>query len=422
MILQFIKTNILSKKLRNFLTIFSILVSVMLIIMVQNLTAQLKSNVVENAGTYDILVGANGSATQLVLSSMFYYDNPIGNINISYYENLQKDSRIVKVVPIGMGDNYNGYKIIGTSTDFFDDGYELKAGTLFEKEGDVVIGSTVARATGLSIGSTFSGMHGLTESGGHEHADFKYTVVGILAQTKTPSDTVIYTDIQSVWAVHGLEHDHDHEEGEEHDEETLMAEEMEHEEEEHTTSGHGTTSSEDLITALLVKTTSLANQVLVTNELSKNADIQAINPAATLRRLLVTLNAGEVIVTLVAYVSIFLSVIVLFTTMLSASIERRKDISILRALGANRKTVFLTILLETLIIALIGAILGFVIAHLAIGIAGNYTAVNYGINISGFSVQTSEIFVLIGAVLLSVLAGIIPAVMVYRTDATKYLK
>ena len=412
MILQFVKTNILSKKLRNFLTIFSILVSVMLIIAVQNLTAQLKNNVIDNAGTYDVLVGANGSSTQLVLSSMFYYDVPIGNINISYYENLQKDSRVVKVVPIGMGDNYNGYKIIGTSSQFFDEGYSIKEGRLFEKEGEVVVGSTVAKATGLRIGSTFAGMHGIAGEGGHEHGDFKYTVVGILAQTKTPSDTAIYTDIKSVWTVHGLEHDHDEDD---HDEE------MEHEEE-HISSGHGEHSSEDLITALLVKTTSLANQVVVANELNKNTDVQAINPAATLRKLLVTLSAGEVVVTLVAYVSIFLSVIVLFTTMLSASIERRKDISILRALGANRKTVFLTILLETLIIAIIGSLLGFVIAHIAIGIAGNYTAVNFGINISGLSVQTSEIFVLIGAVILSVIAGIIPAIMVYKTDATKYLK
>ena len=277
----------------------------MLIITVQNLTAQLKSNVIENAGTYDILVGANGSATQLVLSSMFYYDNPIANINISYYENMQKDSRIVKVVPIGMGDNYNGYKIIGTSTQFFDEGYELKEGKLFENEGEVVIGSTVARATGLKIGSTFAGMHGLASEGGHEHGDFKYTVVGILNQTKTPSDTVIYTDIQSVWEVHGLEYDHDHEENENHDEE------------EHMSSAHEGTSSENLITALLVKTTSLANQVVVTNELAKNTDIQAINPAATLRRLLVTLSAGEIIVTLVAYVSIFLSVIGIATLLVA---------------------------------------------------------------------------------------------------------
>ncbi len=409
MILQFVKTNILSKKLRNFLTIFSILVSVMLIISVQNLTTQLKSNVIENAGVYDILVGAPGSSIQLVLNTIFYYDAPIANINIEYYESLQKDSRVANVVPIGMGDNYNGYKIIGTSNDFFTDKYKLKSGELFKNNGEAVIGSTVAKITGLKVGDKFSGMHGLTEEGGHAHADFQYTVVGVLEQTKTPSDTVIYTDIESLWTVHGLEHN-------EHNENDDM--EMD---DEHNESMHGN-SSENLITALLVKTTSLSNQVMVTNDLNKNNDIQAINPAATLRKLLVMLNAGEIVVTLVAYVSIFLSIIVLFTTMLSASIERRKDISILRALGANRKTVFKTILLETLIIAIIGAVLGFIVAHIAIGILGNYTAVNYGINISGFSVQIAEVFVLLGAVVLSIVAGMIPAVMVYKTDATKYLK
>lgn len=408
MILQFVKTNILSKKLRNFLTIFSILVSVMLIISVQNLTTQLKSNVIENAGAYDVLVGAPGSSIQLVLNTIFYYDAPIANINIDYYENLKKDSRVTSVVPIGMGDNYNGYKIIGTSNDFFTDKYKIKNGELFKNNGEAVIGSTVAKVTGLKVGDKFSGMHGLTEEGGHEHGDFKYTVVGILEQTKTPSDTVIYTDIESLWTVHGLEKT-EHSEGEEHNESE------EHE------SMHGD-SSENLVTALLVKTTSLSNQVMVTNDLNKNNDVQAINPAATLRKLLVMLNAGEIVVTLVAYVSIFLSVIVLFTTMLSASIERRKDISILRALGANRKTVFKTILLETLIIAVIGAILGFIVSHIAIGILGNYTAVNYGINISGFSVQVGELFVLLGAIVLSIIAGMIPAVMVYKTDATKYLK
>ncbi len=407
MILQFVKTNILSKKLRNFLTIFSILISVMLIISVENLMAQLKSNVIENAGTYDILVGAPGSETQLVLSSMFYYDSPIANINIEYYEQLQKDSRVAKVVPLGMGDNYNGYRIIGTSQDFFDETYTLKNGKMFENDGEVVIGATVAKVTGLKVGDTFSGMHGLTSesSSGHNHDNFKYTVVGILDATRTPSDTVLYTTIESLWEVHGLHHDED-----EHSEEAVV-------------SGHGAQEdTDDLITALLVKTTSLANQIVVSNELNENDDVQAINPATTLRKLLVTLSTGEIIVTLVAYVSIFLSVIVLFTTMLSASIERRKDISILRALGANRKIVFLTILVETLVIAIIGAVLGFIFSHIAIGIVGNYTAETYGLNISGFVVQPAEYLVLLGAVILSALAGVIPAIMVYKTDATRYLK
>lgn len=406
MILQFVKTNILSKKLRDFLTIFSILISVMLIVSVENLMAQLKSNVIENAGTYDILVGAPGSETQLVLSSMFYYDSPIANIDIEYYEQLQKDSRVAKVVPLGMGDNYNGYRIIGTSQDFFDETYTLKNGKMFENDGEVVIGATVAKVTGLKVGDTFSGMHGLTSESdsGHNHDNFKYTVVGVLDATRTPSDTVLYTTIESLWKVHGLHHDED-----EHSEETP--------------SGHGTNEdADDLITALLVKTTSLANQIVVSNELNENDDVQAINPATTLRKLLVTLSTGEIIVTLVAYVSIFLSVIVLFTTMLSASIERRKDISILRALGANRKIVFLTILIETLVIAIIGAVLGFIFSHIAIGIVGNYTAETYGLNISGFVVQPTEYLVLLGAVILSALAGVIPAIMVYKTDATRYLK
>lgn len=411
MILQFVKTNILSKKLRNFLTIFSILISVMLIISVENLMSQLKNNVIENAGTYDVLVGAPGSETQLVLSSMFYYDSPVANINIEYFERLQNDSRVAKVVPLGMGDNYNGYRIIGTSKEFFDEGYTLKEGKLFENNGEAVIGSTVAKVTGLKVGSTFSGMHGLTDAangGGHKHDDFKYTVVGILDTTRTPSDTVLYTNIESLWEVHGLHH----EEHEDSEEKTSVA-----------STGHGVAqNSEDLVTALLIKTTSLANQVIVSNELNENDDIQAINPATTLRKLLVTLSTGEIIVTLVAYVSIFLSAIVLFTTMLSASIERRKDISILRALGANRKIVFLTILIETLVIAIIGALLGFLLSHIAIGIVGNYTAESFGLNISGFVVQPAEYLVLLGAVVLSVLAGIIPAVMVYKTDATKYLK
>jgi putative ABC transport system permease protein len=177
-----------------------------------------------------------------------------------------------------------------------------------------------------------------------------------------------------------------------------------------------------LVTALLVKTKGFAEQTVLVKELKENADIQAINPAATLRDLLTTLSVGEVIVSVVAYVAISLSVIVLFITMLSSSIERRKDIAILRSLGANRKTVFIMILVETLVITLIAVVLGFIISHIGIGILGNYSAGAFGIDVSGVYFSNSEPFIIIGAVILSILAGIIPAIMVYNTDATRYLK
>jgi putative ABC transport system permease protein len=417
MIVQFVKTNILSKKLRNFLTIFSIIISIVLIISVSNITKQLKSNVIANAGTYDILIGANGSSTQLILNSMFFYDKPIANINIEYLEKLQKDNRVNLVVPLAMGDNYKGYKIVGTTKDYFNEKLVLKSGEYFNNVGEVVIGSTVAKVTGLRIGDSFKGMHGLTAEKGEEeglhdlaHEKFVYKVVGILEPSRTPNDTVVFTLVESVWGVHGIEH----EENDEHETEVDVSG-GEHEGEEHDHDHH-------IVTALLLKTKGFAEQTVLTKELSSNSDIQAINPAATLRDLLTTLSVGEIIVTVVAYIAISLSVIVLFITMLSSSIERRKDIAILRSLGANRKTVFLMILVETLVITLIGVIFGFALSHLGIGLLGNYSAGAFGIDISGIYFSISEIYILIGAVILSVFAGIIPAIMVYKTDATKYLK
>ena len=418
MVFQFVKTNILSKKLRNFLAIFSIAVSVILIIAVQNITEQLNSNILKNASYYDIIVGSAGSETQLILSTLFYYDSPIANIDISYYEDLQKDFRVKSVVPIGMGDNYAGYRIIGTKQNFFTDteNYKIKEGNIFSGEREVVLGSTVAKVTGLKLGDTFASVHGLTEIAGestHNHDDFKYTVVGILEPTKTPNDTVIFTDIENLWHAHGLHHNED-----DNDEKEVAQ-----------IKTHGTASTESynenssaLITALLVRSKGLNEQFLLTNELEKDSTIQAINPAAVLRKLLNTLDVGGIIVTVVAAIAVVLSIIMLFTTMLSSSLEKIKDLSILRALGANRKTVFAIILLEALIIAIIGAVIGFVIAHLSIGVLGIYTASNFGLDVSAWYIAKGEIISILLTMLLSLLAGIIPGIMVYKVDATKYIK
>ncbi len=422
MIFQFVKNNILSKKSRNFLAIFSIAVSVILIIAVQNITEQLNSNILKNASYYDIIIGSAGSDTQLILSTLFYYDSPIANIDISYYENLQNDIRVKSVVPIGMGDNYAGYRIIGTKQNFFTDTetYKLKEGNVFSGEREVVLGSTVAKVTGLKIGDTFASVHGLTETAGdssHDHSDFKYTVVGILESTKTPNDTAIFTDIENLWHAHGLHHDEDENEVTDENEITV------------TTKTHGNSSAESysetstsLITALLVRSKGLNEQFLLTNELENDTNIQAINPTAVLRKLLNTLDIGGIIVTVVAAIAVGLSIIMLFTTMLSSSLEKIKDLSILRALGANRKTVFEIIIAEALIIAIIGAVAGFIIAHISIGILGIYTASNYGLEVSSFYVAKGEIISIILTIILSLIAGMIPGIMVYKSDATKYIR
>lgn len=435
MILQFVKTNILSKKLKNFLTIFAIMISVMLIICIQNISAQLGTNVIDNISEYDLIVGKSGSSTTLVMTSVFYYGTPEGNIDISYLEQLQNNKFVEKAVPLGMGDSYKGYKIIGTSPLFFDnESFSLKEGNYIENELDVVLGSTVARKTGLKIGDTFKSQHGLGDASteaGHHDENMEYKVVGILNPTNTPNDTVLFTTIETLWHAHGLGHDEDMEmnSGDMISGDSMA--EMNNNENESSTEkvvSHGTSSSENagdstlLLTAVLVRSKGLSEQNQLYQSLSRDGGIQAIIPTETLRSLLNTLNIGEVVITFIAAVSVGLSIIMLFITMLTSSIERRKDISILRALGAKRKTVFVIIITEILIIAVIGILLGFIAAHIFIAVLGNYIVTYYGLNISGWIIQADEIKVMLITVVLSLLAGIIPAMMVYKTDATRYLK
>ncbi len=439
MIFQFVKTNILSKKLKNFLTIFAIMISLLLIICILNISNQLVNNVENQTKEYDLIVGKTGSSIGLALNTIFYYGVPEGNIDISYYEDLQNNKYVKKIVPIGMGDNYRGCKIIGTTPNYFSgDLYELAEGRYIQDECEVVLGSTVAKKGNMKIGDKFKSVHGLggateeiDEDGDeHHHHDFEYTVVGILKPTNTPNDTVLFTTIETLWHAHGLHEDesgeHHHDEDEEHEHEEEEHEEEHEEEEVHSHAISNVPGSEEevtsLITGLLIRANDMSAQTMLYNDLSKDSNIQVIIPNQALREFLNYIKIFTVVIALIASVSVIISIIMLFITMLTSSIEQRKDTSILRALGASRKVIFLINICQMLILALIGVILGCIVSHIVIALIGNYIVTNYGIYMSGWVFLKEELFAMLITIALALLAGIIPAMMVYKTDATKYLK
>ena len=440
MIFQFVKTNILSKKLKNFLTIFAIMISLLLIICIQNISNQLVNNVENQTKEYDLIVGKTGSGIGLALNSIFFYGVPEGNIDISYYEDLQHNKYIKKIVPIGMGDSYRNHKIIGTTSDYFSgDLFNLAEGKIFGDEFEVVLGSTIAKQGGLKIGDKFKSTHGFSEQVDldedgeeeHHHHDIDYTVVGILEPTNTPNDTVLFTSIETLWHVHGLHHDEDesgehiHDEDEEHEHEEEPEEEQKEEVHSH---GQGSSSSSEemnstgLITALLIRAQDMSSQTMLYNNLSKDEHIQTIIPNQALREFLNYIKIFTVVITLIASVSVIISIIMLFITMLTSSIEQGKDTSILRALGASRGVVFKINIVQMLILAVIGVILGCILAHIVIGAIGSYIVTEYGLYMSGLVFQKEELIAMGITILLALIAGIIPAMMVYKTDATKYLK
>ena len=203
MIFSFVKNNLKAGLWRNIIVLISIIISVTLIISVFNLSRQVDNNFKENAEQYDLIVTPKGSPTQAILSSLYFYDNPIGTMPYTVFRDLSTNENITKIVPIAMGDNMSGYKIVGTTVDYFGSTMTLAEGKYFSHNFDLVLGSTVAKVLGLKIGDTIVSTHGLQDSfSDHDHDDHPFTVVGILKETKSPNDICAFTTVKSYAIMH----------------------------------------------------------------------------------------------------------------------------------------------------------------------------------------------------------------------------
>ncbi len=194
------------------LTLAGVALGVGLIAAVLTLRRETERTFQREAGLFDLVVGAKGSPLQLTLSSVYHLDMPTGNVPWSLYERLRDHRRIATAIPIGLGDNYRGYRIVGTEPHLFDLQHEGRAffrfaeGGVFEDDFDVVLGAQVAIATGLKIGDRFAGTHGLASMpGSEEHGEFPYRVSGILKATGTAQDRAIFATLRSVWIIHDKE-------------------------------------------------------------------------------------------------------------------------------------------------------------------------------------------------------------------------
>ena len=174
---------------------------------VLTLSRQATDTLQNEAGYWDMAIGAKGSPLQLVLNGLYYLEPPTGNIQVSLWEKLKHDPAVANVVPVNMGDNYLGSPIVGTVPEFFDGrhpshgGPSLRSGRQFSKPFEIVVGADVAQRHHLKLGQHIVGAHGWAKSNDF-HTHFPYTVVGILAPFGTSLDRALYTDYHSAWIIH----------------------------------------------------------------------------------------------------------------------------------------------------------------------------------------------------------------------------
>jgi putative ABC transport system permease protein len=229
--------NLKAKPLNTVLNLLLFSTGIFMISLLLLIKTGIEDQLENNTGSVDLVVGAKGSPLQLILSSLYHVDYPTGNIKLSEAEKLNENPLIKQTIPLALGDNYQGFRIVGTNHDYavLYKG-NLSNGSLWDANFEVTIGAKVARETGLKLGDRFAGVHGFMAESGHVHEESKYVVTGVFEESGNLLDQLILTNVESVWEIH--HHHHHHEAGE-----TASAEEghEHHDELDHRDAEHETT-------------------------------------------------------------------------------------------------------------------------------------------------------------------------------------
>ena len=429
--------SVRSRALVTALTGLSVALGVMLTVAVLVAGGVLQSALSRPATPFDLVVGPKGSDLQLILATVYRMTAPIEPLPYKYYQRIREDSRFTNAVPIAFGDatQEGGFPIVATIGRFFEAGvnrdtpfrFQSGEGRGFRDGFDAIVGSEVARVNGWGIGDGFKLIHGGAAEGGHVHDEI-FTIVGVLSPTGTANDKTAFVQLNGFYAIAGHEKPLSEAvnrwrafnglpelEGAE-----LAAETAKYNVE----GVGGTPDMQKEVSAIFVtvKGDAEANMAvpIVAADLNEQFQVAAVNPAGPIFKLrdeflspaMQVLTALGALVIAVAGVGVFVS---LYTTLS----ERLREVAVLRALGAQRGTVFAIILLEALAVTLLGGAVGFLLGHaLAFAVLPFLPS---GLVVDPLTVRWEELLLIPALAAVAALAGLLPAARAYRADVAKYL-
>ena len=345
----------------------------------------------------DVVVGAKGSPMQLILCGVFHIDVPPGNIPLKALKALEKNPLIASVIPLSLGDNLRGFRIVGSSHDYLTHyAATLAHGRNWDAPMQVVVGSIVAKKLGLQVGNSFVGSHGLG-AGGHLHGDNPYQVVGILQPSGTGLDRLIVTDTASVWKVHE-------------DYSAVDAEDRKIMEDER-----------EVTMALIHYKTPLA-AMSFPRMVNTSTEMQAASPAVEISRLLNMLGIGTDVLRAFAGVLLLTAGLSVFIALWSAVRERRSDLALLRMLGAPPGKIAALLMGEALWLGVMSAALGVAGGQALTALIGWMLQLDNSLLIGGLVWPVELLWVPALACGVSLAAAILPAAGAYRVSVLELLQ
>jgi putative ABC transport system permease protein len=386
---------------------------------------QFEKKMNQDATGIDLVVGAKGSPLQLILSSVYHLDFPTGNIKMEEAQRLSRNRLVKQIVPLALGDNYQGYRLVGSNHDYLElYGAEFAQGEAWEKPFQVTLGAEVARKLQLQLGDQFASSHGISV-GSHDHDAFLFEVTGILKPKGNVIDRLILTSIESVWFSHDEEEGESEEESEPH-----IHEEGEDHNHDHARdksqipvakSGFPVTDQEREVTTLLLQFRNPMAAIQLPRMINSGTSMQAASPSFEMNRLFELLGVGVSLLKGIAFVLIAISGLGIFIALYNSLKERKYDLAIFRVMGATRLQLVVLVFLEGLMLTGMGAVLGVLLGHsflAALVATSDQAAVA---TLKPWVFLNQELLILVYALLTGLIASLIPAWSAYQTSIAKQL-
>ena len=390
--LKFALKNMAIKKVQVILIVLSIVISAGIAVLAFNVATQVDEGITDNAGFYSAIIGPAGSNTQLAMNCMYFTEEPIGTIPYSVVTALEKDNRVSAVIPFAMADNYNGYGVVGTTPAFLQR-KELAQGQLFsqEKTMEAVVGANIAKYNNLQIGDVIYTGHSVNSHDLHSQG---ITIVGILKESHSSYDNVVFTQLKTLWQMH--EHEED---GEEHH--------------------HGST-----VCAVLVNTKNPAYAMQLVEEYDgkiishedESATLQAIEPMAIVRDILNDADDTKYIVFVLCGVILVMNIMIISIITLLNMYHSAKEISLMRLIGVSMKRINLLYIIQNGIMGLLAVLLAFGVSRGCMVLMNDYVA-SMGVVLNMGKVYSAEFLILAVVFAISVLPTMIWTYRMSKKDS-----
>lgn len=399
--------SIANRRLTALLTVISVALAVALLLGVERLRHDARAGFAATISGTDLVVGARSGPVQLLLYSVFHIGNATNNVSWQSIEDIAALPDVDWLVPLSLGDSHRGFRVVGTTAGFFehyrhgrDQALAMAAGRPFGEVFEAVVGAEVAERLGYRVGQSIVVSHGSGEVSFAEHDDKPFTVVGVLARTGTPVDRSVLVSLEGIEAIHV-----DWAGGARLPGVRITAEHV-----------RKFDLSPKSVTAALV---GLKSRVAVFRVQRRINDwpaepLLAVLPGATLQELWGVVAVAERALLAVSALVVAVGLAGLVAVVVASLGERRRELAILRALGASPGQVFRLLALESLMLSLAGCVLGIMLLSAAVAVVGPWLGAHYGLPLSAGWPSVAE-WRLLGAVLaVALLASLVPGWRAYR--------